>query len=116
MDLESLRALLEGGRRDAAADVALWNGQADEFAGFELPDWEADFTLQLLKDADAFCASDAVLDVGCGTGKYTVALQKAGGRVTGIDISDRMLAHAATAMETHGAAGGGISAGRLSHV
>lgn len=34
---------------------------------------------------------DPVLELGCGTGRVTVALAEAGHRVTGLDISERML-------------------------
>jgi SAM-dependent methyltransferase len=34
---------------------------------------------------------DPVLELGCGTGRITLALAKAGHRVTGLDISQRML-------------------------
>ena len=34
---------------------------------------------------------DPVLELGCGTGRITLALAEAGHRVTGLDISERML-------------------------
>ena len=34
---------------------------------------------------------DPVLELGCGTGRITLALAEAGQRVTGLDISERML-------------------------
>ena len=37
---------------------------------------------------------DPILDLGCGTGRVTMALAKAGRRVTGLDISERMLERA----------------------
>jgi ubiquinone/menaquinone biosynthesis C-methylase UbiE len=37
-----------------------------------------------------------ILDIGCGTGNYTVALQEKGLNMTGIDISEQMLKTAAT--------------------
>lgn len=37
---------------------------------------------------------DRVLDVCCGTGDLAVAAERAGGRVTGLDFSERMLARA----------------------
>src|SRR5216117_1360119 len=37
---------------------------------------------------------DAVLDACCGTGDLAVAAARAGGRVTGLDFSDRMLERA----------------------
>ena len=38
---------------------------------------------------------DPVLELGCGTGRITMALAEAGKRVTGLDLSERMLERAA---------------------
>src|ERR1700757_1413082 len=38
---------------------------------------------------------DPVLELGCGTGRITLAIAEAGGRITGLDISERMLQQAA---------------------
>ena len=38
--------------------------------------------------------SDRVLDACCGTGDLAIACESAGGRVTGLDFSERMLARA----------------------
>ena len=38
---------------------------------------------------------DPILELGCGTGRITMALADAGRRVTGLDISERMLEYAA---------------------
>ena len=40
------------------------------------------------------CEGDAVLDAACGTGDLALADAKAGGRVTGLDFSERMLERA----------------------
>ena len=37
-------------------------------------------------------SSKTILDIGCGTGRHTVELTRRGWRVTGIDLSDSMLA------------------------
>jgi SAM-dependent methyltransferase len=38
---------------------------------------------------------DPVLELGCGTGRITIALSEAGKRITGLDLSERMLERAA---------------------
>lgn len=38
---------------------------------------------------------DPILELGCGTGRITMALAQMGKRVTGLDLSERMLEHAA---------------------
>ncbi len=44
----------------------------------------------------------AVLDVGCGTGRHAVELARRGYAVTGVDLSEGMLAEAARAAESAG--------------
>src|SRR6266705_3334141 len=39
---------------------------------------------------------DPVLELGCGTGRITMALAEAGKRITGLDLSERMLERAVT--------------------
>lgn len=40
-----------------------------------------------------------IIDIGCGTGRHTLELTRRGYRVTGIDLSESMLAHAKTKAE-----------------
>ncbi len=47
-----------------------------------------------LEEAARAAASSTVLEVGCGTGRLTLALARAGHVVTGIDLSSAMLARA----------------------
>jgi len=37
---------------------------------------------------------DPILELGCGTGRITMALAEAGKRITGLDLSERMLERA----------------------
>ncbi|MFI1399342.1 class I SAM-dependent methyltransferase [Streptomyces sp. NPDC020681] len=46
-----------------------------------------------------------VLDVGCGTGSLSLLLARAGHRVTGVDLSPRMVDQARTKLTTAGLAG-----------
>lgn len=44
----------------------------------------------------------SIIDVGCGTGRHSIELSKRGYRVTGIDLSDQMLARAREKAEEAG--------------
>ena len=47
--------------------------------------------VSILKQHLNCSAKDRVLDIGCGSGNYTIALHKAGVNIEGIDISEAML-------------------------
>ncbi len=49
-------------------------------------------------------AGERILDIGCGTGNFSIELARLGARVTGIDISESMLAKARRKAEAAGLA------------
>jgi SAM-dependent methyltransferase len=52
-----------------------------------------------VEEAERAGASSAVLEIGCGTGRLTLPLARAGHAVTGIDLSPAMLARARSKLE-----------------
>lgn len=83
---------------------ALWNG----IAGSAWVDAQETLDTMLRPFEELLVAAatgDHVLDVGCGTGSTTMALARARGRCTGVDISEPMIALArARAEREHSAA------------
>lgn len=73
-------------------------GQYNDEVFVQNTDTEVTFLLDELKVA----AGAKVLDLGCGTGRHAVALAGHGLRVTGIDLSDDMLAVAAATAQAAG--------------
>ncbi|HEX7881103.1 MAG TPA: class I SAM-dependent methyltransferase [Candidatus Eisenbacteria bacterium] len=59
---------------------------------------EVEFLVEMLD----LTPKDRLLDLACGPGRHAVALGKQGIRVTGVDLSDRLLALAAQAAELEG--------------
>jgi SAM-dependent methyltransferase len=59
---------------------------------------EVDFLIEEL----ALPPGASILDVGCGTGRHSIELAKRGYAVTGLDLSDGMLAQAAEASKAAG--------------
>jgi SAM-dependent methyltransferase len=76
--------------------VAFWNGDAGQkwVRSQERLDRMLSLVSDKLLEAAKPAASDRVLDIGCGCGDTSIALAKSGAKVTGIDISAPMLAHA----------------------
>ncbi len=93
--------------RQENAQATLWNGTSGCAWVDEQPLLDgilAPFE-DLLVDAVRASAARRVLDVGCGTGGTTIAAARAlgeGGRCTGIDISEPMIALARTRAERAG--------------
>jgi len=77
--------------RNKQASVALWDSMATSFDDQEIPSFADNYFLQLLDRLDALGKNCDVLDIGCGTGKYSIAIAKRCRSVTGIDFSPKMI-------------------------
>lgn len=72
---------------------SFWNRQAKTFPRYS-PDedsYEAGM-LQTARENGVVFKDKSILDVGCGSGMYTIRLAREGRQVTALDISDEMLA------------------------
>src|SRR5437899_10843464 len=74
-----------------------WNSGADAFIQFV--ESGADYYRQLVRGPGRLAACGdgrrvSALDLGCGHGYFSRLLARAGDTVTGIDLSDHLLAHA----------------------
>jgi SAM-dependent methyltransferase len=94
----------------AARNRATWNAQADEYQAkhgaqleesggaargmWQIPEDELD-VLGEVRGRD-------VLELGCGAAQWAIALAQRGARVTGLDLSERQLDHARTAIAAAG--------------
>ena len=69
-----------------------WNNRAASFPRFEAGDdtYEARMLRLARENGVDFCGK-TVLDVGCGSGMYTIRLAQQAASVTALDISDEML-------------------------
>nr|WP_246583111.1 class I SAM-dependent methyltransferase [Clostridium simiarum] len=73
------------------ASVNKWNSMANGFGEHTLPTFEENRFLQLLEQNQMFDGNSLVLDVGCGTGSYALALSDRCKKVIGVDLSPRMI-------------------------
>lgn len=72
--------------------VEFWNQRAEHYPRFHDEDGYESLMLSVAKEEGVEFKGKRVLDLGCGSGMYTIRLAREGAQVTGLDISDRMLA------------------------
>lgn len=89
--------------QNAPAAVRLWNSMAKQFGEFDLPETTNNFALKIIEQYQMLGKNSRVLDVGCGAGKYAIALQKQGAQVVATDFSEQMLVQARNRAQEYGA-------------
>lgn len=80
-------------RHDDPTTKEFWNAKARSFPRFEEGEdnYEAG-VLRIVREHGVDFRGASVLDVGCGSGMYTIRLAREAARVTALDISEGMLA------------------------
>lgn len=76
---------------DPCAAVEWWDGKASAFASKELPTPENSLAMRLVLENGMLKKGQKALDVGCGAGRFSFALEQLGACVTGLDFSPRMI-------------------------
>jgi SAM-dependent methyltransferase len=71
----------------------IWDGAAENFAQKPIPDFESNPFLNLLSSKNMLTSDTTALDVGCGTGVYSIALASRIKTVAGVDIAPTMIAY-----------------------
>lgn len=102
MEIEEIRTKWKSsGREDHEAAAAFWDSAAAGYAGQELPSWQSNELLRLLAAKVSFPLAGKVLDVGCGAGKYSLALAPRVTAAVGVDLSPAMIEAAKKKAEAH---------------
>lgn len=91
MDINAIRSKWSLKQKNKQASVDMWNSMADSFGNYVLPNFREDSFLRLLARENMLNPEGLVLDVGCGTGKYALAIAEFCLHVTGVDLSPKML-------------------------
>lgn len=91
MNIEEIRERWRLKQKNKQASVDMWNSMAGGFGDFVLPDFEDDSFLRILAVRNMLSQDGLVLDVGCGAGKYALAIAKRCRHVTGTDLSPKMI-------------------------
>ncbi len=79
------------------ASVEWWDSMAKDFAGHEKPEIGNSLAMRIISRDSMVANGTSVLDVGCGAGRYSIALAEQGATVCGIDISPKMIEFAGKA-------------------
>ena len=91
MNIDEIRLKWGVNNIDKKANINLWNEKANYFGNYTIPTFEEDNFLKILKDENLLNKEYKVLDVGCGGGKYSLALSKECKEVYGTDLSPKMI-------------------------
>ncbi|MPM55253.1 Release factor glutamine methyltransferase [bioreactor metagenome] len=91
MDINEIKLKWRLKYQDKEANINLWDEKADHFGNYIIPTIENDKFIKLLKDENLIKDDFKVLDVGCGGGKYTLALSKECNHIYGMDLSPKMI-------------------------
>ena len=102
VQLEDIRKIWTYEERDVAASIEMWDSMATKFGEFELPSSSNSTLLKLLEENEMLQPEYTVLDVGCGAGKYSLALAKKCQNVVGLDLSSKMIEKAKIKKEEMG--------------
>ena len=93
MDISFFDNLWQSGRAGRKNSGEFWDRRADEFnshSADSLNDRRGR-VIELLESRGMVNDNSSVLDIGCGPGKFAIALSEIAKDVTGIDVSQRMI-------------------------
>ncbi len=75
-------------------DEQRWDRLAGQFDALPVPDWERDPFLRILSELPVWDSEPQALDLGCGAGRYSIALAPKCAQVLGTDLSPEMIGFA----------------------
>ena len=85
--------------RDTSKDAEGWNARADTFSGPIVPS-DDPFVRLIMDKAQPDRGSTEILDIGCGTGRFSLAFAEVSKKILGFDISSVMVSTANHRPET----------------
>lgn len=94
MELDEMLERWKKPWRDSKQAELRWDAMAPVFYGQEAPSFEDNELLRLIGREGMAGPESHALEIGCGTGKYCLALAGRCASVTGLDISGKMLDYA----------------------
>lgn len=102
MDISAVKELWKPKADNRKASVDWWNGMAEKFSARELPTAKESIGMRIIERENMIGKGSKVLDVGCGGGRYSFALEALGAEVTATDFSPEMIKNAKEDGESSG--------------
>jgi SAM-dependent methyltransferase len=84
---------------DTQSSVEWWDSMAADFSKHDLPTSDNSLAIRIIEQERIPLDNARVLDVGCGSGRFSVALGRRGATVMGTDLSPKMIGFAQKAAE-----------------
>lgn len=94
MNMETITELWKPRVNNHKAGVDWWNGSAEKFAAKELPSAESSIAMSIIEREGMIKEGCSALDVGCGGGRFSFALEALGADMTATDFSPKMIEQA----------------------
>ncbi|MEF9970845.1 MAG: class I SAM-dependent methyltransferase [Oscillospiraceae bacterium] len=79
---------------DETAGRERWNLNAESYAALRLPSWKDSMAMRIIEREKMLEQGNTVLDVGCGGGRFSFALEAMGANVSAADLSPKMIEQA----------------------
>lgn len=79
---------------NSEANVTVWNEMAASFQKHAAPEWDSDPFLREVARRVHFEKGMRTLDIGCGTGMYSIRMAERAEEAVGVDVSANMIAFA----------------------
>ena len=94
MDVRTITELWKPSKGSPGAGVEWWNGKAVHFSAMELPSAENSLGMRIIQRENMVWKGSSALDVGCGGGRFSFALEEMGAEMTATDFSPKMIENA----------------------
>lgn len=91
MDVQTITEMWKPHSGNVKAGVEWWNGKADHFSTMELPTEENSLGIRIIRREGMIGKDSKVLDVGCGCGRFSFAVEACGAEATATDFSPKMI-------------------------
>ena len=94
MNIDTIMALWKPRVNNQKAGVEWWNGSAEKFAARDLPTVESSMAMRIIAREGMITKGSPSLDVGCGGGRFSFALEALGANMSATDFSPKMIEQA----------------------